>query len=45
MNKCYKILDNCKMSVFYNKPTPAPPDVKSGQALRGGEFSFPMQFS
>ncbi len=33
----YKILETRKVNVFLNKPTPTPPDVKSGQALQGGE--------
>ncbi len=34
----HKILETRKVNIFFNKPTPAPPDVKSGQALRGGEL-------
>ena len=33
----YKILKTRKVNIFFNKPTPTPPDVKSGQALQGGE--------
>ena len=32
-----KILKTRKVNIFFNRPTPAPPDVKSGQALQGGE--------
>ncbi len=34
----YKILKTGKVNIYFYKPTPAPPDVKSGQALQGGEL-------
>ncbi len=30
-------IENQKSECLFNKPTPTPPDVKSGQALQGGE--------